>query len=152
MYERLTGRTGNGQIYLVEGLEEDMYGYYTGKGLKQIEKVIDRLAAYEDTGLSLEQVKELAKAKADGRLVELPCKVGDEVWLQNIFTEDISKGVVRDLLCTSSRDAQWNLVNNGWTIKVESGALSHFFKFGDIGNTVFLTREAAEKPIAEVGE
>ena len=57
MFERLTGRTGNGQIYLVEGLEEDMYGYYTGKGLKQIEKVIDRLAAYEDTGLTPEQIE-----------------------------------------------------------------------------------------------
>ena len=60
---RLTNRTGNGQIYLVEGLEEDMYGYYTGKGLKQIEKVIDRLAGYEDSGLSPEEVRELAKAK-----------------------------------------------------------------------------------------
>lgn len=76
MFERLTDRTGSGQVYLIEGPEEDMYGYYTGKGLKQIENVIDRLAAYEDSGMSPEQVQEFAKAKAEGRLVVLPCKVG----------------------------------------------------------------------------
>ena len=31
--------------------------------------VFDRLAAYEDSGLSPDEVQELAKAKADGRLV-----------------------------------------------------------------------------------
>ena len=35
-----------------------------------VKNVFDRLAAYEDSGLSPEEVQELAKAKADGRLVE----------------------------------------------------------------------------------
>ena len=38
-------------------------------------KMIARLAAYENTGLTPEEVAELAKAKKDGRLVVLPCKV-----------------------------------------------------------------------------
>ena len=68
----------------------------------------DRLASYEDTGLEPEEVEimrgskadaqfmltelcrlcdydrleELAKAEKDGRLVVLPCKVGDTVWFR----------------------------------------------------------------------
>ena len=43
-------------------------------------ELLDRLAAYEDTGLTPEEVAELAKAKADGRLVVLPCKP-NERWI-----------------------------------------------------------------------
>ena len=66
--------------------------------------VVERLAAYEDTGLTPEEIKapftedtminlaaqalgvepsrlrELAEADKDGRLVMLPCKVGDTVY------------------------------------------------------------------------
>lgn len=38
---------------------------------------IERLAAYEDTGLEPEEVAALAEAEQDGRLVVLPCKVGE---------------------------------------------------------------------------
>ena len=38
------------------------------------DKQFSRLAAYEDSGLTPEQVQELAKAKADGRLKILPVK------------------------------------------------------------------------------
>jgi hypothetical protein len=57
-------------------------------GLKNISdcgKAIDRLAAYEDTGLTPEEVAELAKAKADGRLMVLPCKVGDYLWANSRY-------------------------------------------------------------------
>lgn len=68
--------------------------------------VCERLAAYEDTGLTPEEIKapftedtminlaaqamgveadrlrELAEADKDGRVVILPCKVGDTVWFK----------------------------------------------------------------------
>lgn len=44
------------------------------------ENIMNRLAAYEDTGLTPEEVAELAQAKADGRCVVLPCMVGGTVW------------------------------------------------------------------------
>lgn len=37
-------------------------------------------AIYEKFGLSYDEVAELTKAKADGRLIVLPCKVGDSVF------------------------------------------------------------------------
>ncbi len=43
-------------------------------------KTTDKLSAYEDTGLTPERVAELAAAERDGRLLELPCKVGDKIY------------------------------------------------------------------------
>ena len=43
-----------------------------------IAKAFDRLAAYEETGLEPE---ELAQAKKKGRLVVLPCSIGDPVFM-----------------------------------------------------------------------
>jgi hypothetical protein len=43
-------------------------------------ELLDRLAAYEDTGLTPEETEDIAKAKADGRCVVLPCKP-NERWI-----------------------------------------------------------------------
>jgi len=42
--------------------------------LNRVTDALNRLAEYEDSGLSPEEVQELAKAKADGRLKILPVK------------------------------------------------------------------------------
>lgn len=39
-----------------------------------------RLAAYEDTHLTPEGITKLAQAKADDRLMEMPCKIGADVY------------------------------------------------------------------------
>lgn len=62
------------QATLEQTWEWDMYK----AAQKEIERLRKELAAYEDTGLSPEEVAELAKAKEDGRLVVLPCKVDNE--------------------------------------------------------------------------
>lgn len=113
-----------------------------------------RLAAYEDTGLepeAIETVKlalaakhmvdletlnntpisrlvELAEADKDGRVVVLPCKVGDTVWrIKRTFETypDKSKPY----------------------IEPDAFLLQDVF---NIGKTVFLTREEAEKALAEM--
>lgn len=43
------------------------------------QEVVARLAAYEDA-MPLERAQELSQAEKDGRLVVLPCKVGDKVY------------------------------------------------------------------------
>lgn len=68
---------------------------------------IDRLAAYEDTGRTPEEIKEMLdwsfglfsekigdflQAKSEGRLIVLPCKVGDTVYVVDrgkIFEEEV---------------------------------------------------------------
>lgn len=66
-----------------------------GKNEELAQYAIDRLAAYEDTGLepqvitetqewmrpiSFNRIREIMNAEAEGRLVVLPCKVGDTVY------------------------------------------------------------------------
>ena len=67
MYERLTVHTpdnfGYAEYQLKRGIDD--------------QDAIRRLAVYEDSGLSPEEVQKMARAKAEGRLAILPCKVGD---------------------------------------------------------------------------
>ena len=147
MLERLTDRTGNGQVYLIEGPEEDMYGYYTGKGLKQIEKVIARLAAYEDSGLSPEQVQGFAKAEREGRLVVLPCKVGDTVYY--LTGRNVAGGNHADFDKVKESNVQGFYMNGDSLLIQLRYWVGNHGTYGAFGKTVFLTREAAEKTIVE---
>lgn len=54
----------------------------------------DKLREYEDTGLTPEEVAELAQGKADGRCVVLPCKP-EERWVGELG-EAIVKKIVTD--------------------------------------------------------
>lgn len=111
---------------------------------------MDRLAAYEDTGLGPAEIaamrntlaeyhKEadpLLRAKVEGRLVVLPCKIGDVVYYIH-QDKTILPGV-----------AKWFETNDGWTVCVQYAPMApKFFRFDDFGRTVFLTREAAEKAL-----
>lgn len=83
--------------------------------------------------ISQERLKELISAEADGRLVVLPCKVGDELWV-------IRYGEIR-----RNYAYQWHLMNSP-----EQCFLSMYDDHCgllDFGKTVFLTREAAEKAL-----
>ena len=119
------------------------------------------LAAYEDTGMEPEDLKkafnetaslklaaqalrttpdhlhDLLQAEQDGRLVVLPCKVGDHVWA----------------------DGREAIVVWFFGYKTERYLHAQFFDnakytdipFYEIGKTVFLTREEAEAALAEKG-
>lgn len=118
----------------------------------------NRLAAYEDTGLTPEQcenakviiesafsddtskaerIRELLKADKAGRVVVLPCKVGDVVY--GFHGEKTILPMV----------AKWIETNtDGWCIAVQYTPMApRFYRFSDFGKTVFLTREEAEKAL-----
>lgn len=69
--ERLTFK---GDFCAIARCDEKRGGAYCPDGYCSQRSVWERLAAYEATGLSPEEVAELAQAKKDGRLVVLPCK------------------------------------------------------------------------------
>lgn len=115
----------------------------------------DRLAAYEDTGLTPEQcesakniieyafsddtskaerIRELLKADKDGRLVVLPCKVGDKLY--RVFDGNISEHEVLNMKYFAR---QGRLGIDMTSFFPDAGRL--------IGKTVFLTREEAEKAL-----
>ena len=122
----------------------------------------ERLKEYEDTGFDPEEIadfmkrweqtveiggmlkkycidhiRDLLQAEQDGRLVVLPCKVGDHVWVD-------------------SREA---VVENFFGYETERYLHAQFYDnmqyidipFTEIGKTVFLTREEAEAALAGKG-
>ena len=103
-----------------------------------------RLAAYEDSGLSPEEVQKMARAKADGRLVVLPCKVGNTIY--RIISYKCNAVCNKLNACNS-------FIYNA--CKAEFYICLGTFQFNDIewiGKTVFLTREEAEKALQEGSE
>ena len=132
--ERLTQRLRTGEVLMASEYEEK---YTEQEGISMLQ---DRLAAYEDTGLtpqacaeareagkvlsscdiSFGRLAELLTADSAGRLVVLPCKVGDTVYiLRRTF----------DGADVVGETELW------WT------------DIPQLGKTVFLTREEAENAL-----
>ena len=97
------------------------------------------------------KLNEYEEAKADGRLVELPCKIGDEVWFlekQLDITNGTCSTVISEHIVTEIRGNKYNPL---WYMASSERCTHRDFHPTELGKTVFLTREAAEKAL-EVGE
>lgn len=133
--------------------------------------VCERLAAYEDTGLTpkevtalgelfdyalkesktlteqltlLHHIRELAEADKDGRVVVLPCKVGETVYFARanpILQYKVTGYEMGEASISQVRSKH---------VDKETGLTFNFtFRLGSIGKTVFLSREEAEKALEE---
>ena len=87
--------------------------------------------------ISQETIKEIIKAKADGRLVVLPCKVGDTIWKIKAAFSYFSKPM-------EDRVDRIIISNNEILVCCTGGAK---FSIDSIGKIVFLSREEAEKAL-----
>ena len=101
----------------------------------QISAALDELKSYRDTGLTPVRAAELVEAEKEGRLVILPCKLGERVY-RHIFN---CKGCEHygDLYCQPGVNPQCK----------RKEVISIRFNYDDIyeiGKTVFLTRSEAE--------
>lgn len=83
------------------------------------------------------RLRELAEADKDGRVVVLPCKVGDVVF--GIHNGQTVLPMV----------AKWIETNtDGWTVAAQYSPMApKFYRFSDFGKTVFRTLEEAEKAL-----
>ena len=116
---------------------------------------VEHLAAYEDTERTPEEIAAmqhtldeyhkaadpLLRAQADGRLVVLPCKVGDtlyEVTGRKTISEYRVKAIRVELFCVF---IEWE-IEKGFVWHSLAGITQN-----EIGKTVFLTREEAEKEL-----
>lgn len=146
--ERLTQRLRTGEVLMASNYEEK----YTEQGW--IDVLQNRLAAYEDTWLTpeeidmdheaaeqlrhlcqncdLDRLEKLAEADKDGRLVVLPCKVGDKLY--RVFYGEIFEHRVGSMKYFAIQ-GKWDIETYPFCPCVESS----------IGKTIFLTREEAEK-------
>lgn len=89
-------------------------------------KAVAQITEFE--GLPIARLRELAVADKDGRCVVLPCKVGDTIWrLKRTFETYPDKS-------QPYTEADGFLLQDIW----------------NVGKNVFLTREEAEKALAEL--
>lgn len=127
--------------YTTDVLNEDIADYLLANGVVVVDTnkvsaknlpLITHIAGYP-----INEVIDLMEAKNAGRIVELPCAVGDTVYvmyrhpiaLSCIIAEDISK--------------------IGITTKQFLG--ENTYDFNQFGKTVFLTKEEAEKALERSG-
>lgn len=127
--------------------------------------VWERLKAYEDAGLSpqacaqaaeiekqfdsygfsAKKMLEFIKADKDGRVLILPCKVGDTIYFARarpILQYKVTGFEMGEASISQVRSKH---------IDKETGLTFNFtFRPGSIGKTVFLSREKAEKALAEM--
>ena len=166
--ERLTRRSDAGHAYYPRCFEAPC----DGDGCKIRDCLFDnticeRLAAYEDTGLTPEEVsvlikdwsdfcttigecggidrlRELAEADKDGRLVVLPVKPVLTPILSSMLyiieDGDIYEDALYEAVVGMSESGKTNVVYTTLSDQM-------IFEQADIGKTVFLTREAAGKAL-----
>ena len=128
--------------------------------------VVERLAAYEDTGLTPEEIKapftedtminlaaqalgvepsrlrEIAEADKDGRCVVLPCKVGQRVFALLDTDKNISE-------CEVKQIGMGNEIGFIGLEPIGARGREYGVALNGFGKTVFLTREEAEKALEE---
>ena len=98
----------------------------------------EELNAYRSLGTPGE-LAAMAKAKQDGWMVELPCKLGDTVYRKGRFNDTIIEAFVQSITINGF----------GFTMKATNGNNTMFcFDKEDIGERIFLSREAAEAALA----
>lgn len=91
----------------------------------------------------LDRLRELVEADQEGRCVVLPVKIGDRVYCLQSYFNDAKMKSERRVKCRTV-----DFIQSAPDLFECDG---HIFKFGDIGKTVFLTREAAEAELNEFG-
>ena len=153
-------------------------GSFCEDGACSQKKVWERLKAYEDKRLEPEEVlpkdmadeialklmrladleslcnytrlREFAEADKDGRVVVLPCKVGDTVWVtgrDNVPREMELEAPDIRAVCTDEDNLRMSTRNR----KPDGFCAYRLRNDGaDIGKTVFLTREEAEKALQKM--
>lgn len=136
------------------------------------QKCIERLAEYEDSKLSPEQVatakliieaafsddtnkaeriRELLKADREGRLEVLPCKVGDTVYVidkgdyRHDFKPYVRPKTIYEISCKQNKYG----TQLGWGVYLGPGDCGTIarYRLDKLGQSWFLTREEAEKAL-----
>lgn len=130
----------------------------------KIPKLARRLAEYEDVlytpdgtePITLDRLRELVDADLDGRLVVLPCKVGDTVFTIELDCKDNPDHSQMCFCwnksckeCDKSYLRVWENRNKTADIRSIVAEMGLCGESGGFGKTVFLTRALAEEAIAK---
>lgn len=100
--------------------------------------------------LAIAKLAEYEDLEEQGKLLKLPCAVGDTIYtnasMQGWYFRKENRPYASKVVFIGI-----NGVNNCINVDLENGHMLQF-KFSDIGKTIFLTREEAEAAISKKGE
>ena len=140
---------------------KDGYWRVNFSGVQYQADFVDRLAAYEDSrlspedaanlhailrlgdGMTLMRLRELAVADQEGRVIVLPCKVGHRVFALLDTDKHISE-------CEVKQIGLGNEIGFVGLEPIGARGREYGVALNGFGKTGFLTREEAEKALAEM--
>ena len=143
--ERLTERDEFGNADIIGVDSADLQLNLDFDAFNRVTEALNRLASYED----LEE---------QGRLVVLPCKVGDKVYTfyngKNCkWPTNMKRGKIYETLVSGIRLHDWDA--DDWRLLLlfdtREASGCYEFSFSEVGKTVFLTRAEAEKAMEVSG-
>ena len=150
--ERLTGKFGDKVVLPIIPMEiknqSDLERFH--KVRKKYEENTIKLAEYEDSGLSPEEVKHFKDAEEQGLLLRLPCKVGNTVYyISNGYIEPCTVEVIF-LADYTDKDGNCSYMAEIHFERDDCPYVSTEIYFTDFGKTVFLTQSEAEQKLKEM--
>lgn len=95
--------------------------------------------------ITLDRLTEICEAERDGRCVVSPCKVGDIIYKPVFGPKNITEWEVTSIVITGN--GKYYNIKNSKTIDICISFLDC-----DIGETVFLAKEEAEKALKEISD
>nr|DAI43954.1 MAG TPA: Protein of unknown function (DUF2533) [Caudoviricetes sp.] len=88
---------------------------------------------YEEFVVMMEDLREYQQLEEQGRLVKLPCKVGD---------------IVYEIIGATTRGYEWKYLT--YEKAYVHGTVFSLSRINDIGKTIFLTKAEAEEKLKEL--
>ena len=102
----------------------------------------------------IDKLGQLEDLEEQGKLLKLPCAVGDTVYHLCTFENGESEIIEMKVGCVEPCGAirQHKGVCEIWNVYTETDCTKAYFKFFDFGKTVFLIKESAEAALREMRE
>lgn len=105
---------------------------------------------HEELAEWLEQLKEYQQLEKQGRLIKLPCKIGDIVWINSFRPYAYTITAFSFGYCDGYIDRPVSSKEIIFYISSSNGRLLGKFAESEIGETVFLTKSEAESKLKEL--
>lgn len=178
--ERYTKRLDDGQSAMDCEQCKKMCGKYSDdcSVLRCRNRLKDRVAAYEDTGLEpqeiekirqdveagflkqtarrygvdVDRIRELVEADRDGRCVVLACKVGDRVWVTTAYGKQYDPPIEGHIYQFVLHDDEIVYLEAIIWMDIGDGRRGYGYTGRSFGKVVFLTRESAEAALKGEGD
>ena len=118
--------------------------------MRTIKELVYQKLGHIVRNIPLDRLEQICQAEREGRVVVLPCKVGDTVYFltkQYDIVNKLSNTVIDEYIVTEIRGNKYNPL---WYMASSERCIHRDFTPGKLGKTVFLDKAQAEAALAEM--